>query len=125
MWALATDDGAVLWTFSTDDLIYSSAAVDNTRVYFGSDEGSIYAVNRADGELAWAFETGSLVRSSPVVDGERLYAGSYDDVLYALDVQTGDDVWTYLVGASTTTVAISGGRVYTTTIDGRLIALED
>ena len=41
------------------------------------------------------------------------------------DMQAGEEAWSYPVDESTTTVALADNRVFSTLIDGRLIALEE
>jgi outer membrane protein assembly factor BamB len=61
-------------------------------VYFGSDDGLIYAVDTRDGHLAWAFQSQDAILSSPtVLQDEGLVAvGSRDRRLYLLDLASGD-----------------------------------
>ena len=45
----------------------SSPAVVNGVIYFGSDNGNVYALNVSTGAELWSVGTGSPVRSSPAV----------------------------------------------------------
>jgi outer membrane protein assembly factor BamB len=85
----------VRWTFATDGPVISSPAVTQTVVYFGSDDGAMYAVSREDGREAWRFETGGPVRSSPAVADGKVFFGSYDGSFYALDASSGEVVWSF------------------------------
>ena len=88
-YALAADSGAIKWRFATGgerrfeakgihgltpsaqniadpmDLFLSSPAVFNGRVYFGSSDGHVYALDAQTGILQWSFETGDIVHASP------------------------------------------------------------
>ena len=83
------------WKFKTEDAIKSSAAVQDGRVFVGSDDGNVYAVDLADGHKLWAFKTQYTVRSSPLVLDGTVYVGSADAFLYALDAATGAMKWKY------------------------------
>ena len=54
-----------LWTFKTGGAVKSSAAIAQGRVFIGSSDENVYALNVADGKRVWAFKTGGPVESSP------------------------------------------------------------
>ena len=85
----------VKWRFPTGDRIVSSPSWADGVVYFGSDDGRVYAVATATGLLRWSTETGGPVRSTPAVAGGVVYVVSYDGRLYALDAATGDRRWAF------------------------------
>jgi outer membrane protein assembly factor BamB len=97
------DDGPrqfhrVKWTFPTGDRIVSSPVFADGVVYFGGDDGNIYAVAAADGHQLWKRKTGGPVAATPAVAGGMLYVGSYDGKFYALDVHTGVPQWKFTTG---------------------------
>ena len=59
------------------------------RVYVGSWDGKLYALNADDGELSWSFATGGKVDSSPTVADGLVYVGSHNGKVYALNASTG------------------------------------
>jgi len=77
--------------------IRSSPCVATNKVYFGSDDKHIVALNASDGREIWNYTTGGAVKSSPVVVDGVLYIGSSDGYLYALDASTGSEIWRYRV----------------------------
>lgn len=80
------------------DVFTSSPAVANNKVYFGSGDGNVYAVDAATGVLQWKFATGDVVHSSPALSGNTVYIGSWDSYLYALDADTGQQRWSFKTG---------------------------
>ena len=50
-----------LWVFNTNGKVWSSPAVVNGVVYFGSFDHNVYAVNAKDGTKIWNFSTGGLM----------------------------------------------------------------
>lgn len=80
------------------DLFVSSPAVANGKVYFGSGDGSIYAVDAQSGVLQWKFSTQDVVHASPAVVDGVVYVGSWDSNLYALDAETGQLKWSFKTG---------------------------
>jgi eukaryotic-like serine/threonine-protein kinase len=85
----------VKWTFPTGNRIVSSPAMQGDTVYFGSDDGNIYAVNATDGRQLWKYATRGAVASSPAVANGIVYAMSYDGHFYALNAKTGALRWKF------------------------------
>jgi outer membrane protein assembly factor BamB len=105
--------GTLKWTFAAGDAIHSSPAVSNGRVYFGSRDGNIYALDATTGEEVWTFHTGSWVEASPIVTNDVVYCCSTDSNLYALDTNTGEKLWAFTAPMSIrSTPAIADGVVY-------------
>jgi outer membrane protein assembly factor BamB len=52
-------------------------------VYFGADDGHLYALNPATGAELWRFNFGVPVRSSPAIAGNMLFVTTEDGSLYA------------------------------------------
>ena len=77
-----------LWTFKTAGPVKSSAAIAQNRVYIGSNDSNVYALNLADGQRIWAFRTGGAVESSPLFLADKVFVGSSDAFLYALEAAT-------------------------------------
>lgn len=80
------------------DFYQSSPLVYRGRVYFGSGDGNVYALDASSGELAWKFHTGDVVHSSPSADGDKIYVGSFDTWMYALDADKGTERWRFKTG---------------------------
>jgi eukaryotic-like serine/threonine-protein kinase len=94
------DDGPrqfqrVKWKFQTGDRIVSSPVHKDGVIYFGSDDGNVYAVDAVDGRQRWKRKTGGPVSSTPAIAGNLLYVGSYDGKFYALDTNTGATQWRF------------------------------
>ena len=88
----------VKWKFATGDRVISSPVWQDGVVYFGSDDGNVYAVDAATGVQKWKYTTGGPVPSTPAVAGGLVYAGSYDGKFYALNAQTGKARWKFVTG---------------------------
>ena len=61
---------------------YSSPIVVGKRVYVGSSDGSLYAVDMRTGNEEWRFEAGAPITASPAVASKCLVIGTEDGVLY-------------------------------------------
>ena len=83
--ALKESNRQELWSFRTSDAIVSSPAVTDSAVFFGSNDGKFYAVERDKGKKLWEYATGDQITSSPAVADGSVYVGSFDGKLYAFD----------------------------------------
>ncbi len=88
----------IKWKFPTGDQIVSSPVWSEGTIYFGGDDGNIYAVDAASGRQLWKHATGGPAPSTPAVIDGALYAVSYDGKLYALDARTGGTRWKFATG---------------------------
>ena len=80
------------------DVFTSSPAVVRGKVFFGSGDGNVYAVDAESGVLDWKFPTRDIVHSSPAVDNNTVFIGGWDSYLYALDADTGQEKWSFKTG---------------------------
>jgi len=85
----------IKWKFQTGDRVVSSAVISDGVLYFGSDDGNVYAVDAANGNQVWKRATGGPVAATPAVAGGLVYVGSYDGRFYALDARTGATRWRF------------------------------
>jgi outer membrane protein assembly factor BamB len=85
----------IKWKFPTGDRIVSSPVIQNKTLYFGGDDGNIYAVDSENGQQIWKRETGGPVASTPAVADGIVYATSYDGKLYTLNAETGAVRWKF------------------------------
>ena len=92
------DELTLRWQFKTEGPVLSSAAVYAGRVYIGSNDGQLYALNLKDGSRCWTFKTEDAVESSPCVLGGKVFFGSADTHLYAVDAESGALRWKYKTG---------------------------
>jgi eukaryotic-like serine/threonine-protein kinase len=86
------------WKFATGDRIMSSPVWSDGLLYFGSDDGNVYALDAASGRQTWKFSTGGPAPSSPAIAGGRAYFASYDGKFYAVDAHTGKLKWKFMTG---------------------------
>jgi outer membrane protein assembly factor BamB len=100
VYAVDTETGETVWRsvvggldeLTTENIgmdggkrIRSSVTVAENRLYVGSYDGSLYALDTEDGEEVWGFETGGNVHSSPVLIDGTVYFGSFDGSVYGVE----------------------------------------
>ncbi len=123
VYALAPN-GSLLWERDLGDWVDSSPTLseDESRVYVGCWNDSLYALSALDGSIVWSFGTGSLIVSSPALDRDgNIYFGSSDGFFYSLDPD-GSLRWSYYVGAEMDSSPAVGedGSVFVGGYDGVL-----
>jgi outer membrane protein assembly factor BamB len=124
VYALKPETFALLWSYSVDGNpcsicstqgreVFSSPAVANGVVYFGSGDGNVYALSAGTGAKLWNYTTGGPIDSSPTVVNGVVYIGSDDNNLYALNASTGAKLWSYAGQYGLfSSPAVSNGVVY-------------
>ncbi|MCI0746933.1 MAG: PQQ-binding-like beta-propeller repeat protein [Verrucomicrobia subdivision 3 bacterium] len=85
------------WSFKTGGPVKSSAAIVDGKVFVGSNDEHVYALDLKSGQRIWAFKTGGAVESSPLVLENRVFVGSSDGSLHALGLD-GKPLWKYETG---------------------------
>ena len=100
-------------------------------VFFGSQNGTVYALNIHNGNPIWTYHAAGAVKASPTLSGGVLYFGDYSGHLQAISEQTGRRLWVSgsegaLLGSGTfySTAAVIYGRVFLGNTDGRIYAYD-
>lgn len=96
--------GSEVWVFRTKGReerkpIRSSPATDGKAVFFGGDDGYVYAVDAMKGELQWKYKAGASIFATPVTIAGSVIVGSLDGNLYCLGAANGDLRWKFRTGS--------------------------
>ena len=119
------DTGAKKWDFTTGDIIMSSAAVANGKVYFGCLNKKFYCLNADTGVEVWEYPTSGAVQSSPAVTKGYAYVGSGDGNLYCFNATKGSLIWHYKTGGPVySSPAVAHGLVYVGSFDNNFYCLK-
>ena len=90
----------------------SAVAAASGRLYVGTHEGRILAMDAREGTIIWQFKTSDAIVATPVLAHGRVYCGSFDGSVYALDASSGALAWKHDTGGPVTSaVAVSGRTV--------------
>ena len=95
---LFSGQGGIKWRVQTGDAVRSTPAVTATRLYVGSGDGNLYALERSTGKIIWRFNAGSGVHSSPAVAGGLIIAASLGGRIFAVDQAAGRLRWSMQTG---------------------------
>ena len=136
-YALDTSTGEELWTKSLSGSATWSPVIADKMVYFSTDDGFFYCLDKETGKERWIFEPKqrnstanscdkcALKFSQPTIDNKFIYVGSLDHNLYALDAQTGVLQWHIPTNGSILDApAISHNKVYFGSADGNIYVVE-
>ena len=121
------------WEFKADSNIKEPgpiAACD--MIFFGSKDGSIYALDAASGQMKWTFRMGKALKLPLATADGVIFAASEDKNFYAIDVQTGHKRWQFSTGNDFKDwpvpiwfgPIVADGTVYIATKDKKLHALD-
>jgi outer membrane protein assembly factor BamB len=128
-YALNPSDGSVKWSVMIGDRVLSDPAIaDDGTIYFGCEDGSLYARKPADGTEEWTFTaTDGAISSSPAVGSDgTIYFGSnwetdddFGGSFYAVNAN-GTLKWSHDMGDFVTGSAAvdSAGNTYFGAYDG-------
>ena len=113
------------WIFrSPGEIFVSTPALDGEKVYFASESGSVYALNKADGELVWKFRADGEIRGSPSLAGDTLYIADSMGAVYGLDTATGVEKWRFDLDTRVSkSVIVANDTLYITSDRGVLYAV--
>jgi outer membrane protein assembly factor BamB len=125
-----TATGEAAWTYRLPQhvrtrTIRSSPASDGASIFFGADDGTVYAVRVNDGTLRWSAKTGGSVIASPSVALGKVYVGSLDNSFYAFGAETGSQIWKQPLGSRIyASQAVSDSSVYVGTAGRSMYRLD-
>lgn len=110
-----------------DELLIASAAVVGDVLYFGTDNGSIIALDWRTKKTLWSWsdpDRQQQIHSSPAISGDVVVIGSRDKNLHAINRQTGDELWAFSTRAKIDgSPVIVGDRVFVGSADKFLYAV--
>ncbi len=124
--------GRTIWKKSLPGRAESSPVVIGRTVYFGCEDGNLYALSTVSGNVRWATALGGPIKSAPAYYGGRLYVGDYGGYMNAVDADSGKLIWQSgslgpgfgASGQFYSTPAVAYGRVYSGNNDGRVYSFD-
>ena len=85
VYAVHAEKGTQAWSYRTGDVVHGTPALDNNKLFVGSFDGNVYALNAADGSLIWKFKTvghrffpKGEVQGSPSIFKGQVFIGARD-----------------------------------------------
>ncbi|GAA2431857.1 hypothetical protein GCM10010191_52130 [Actinomadura vinacea] len=117
--------GEQIWHFQADQVVETRPAAAAGRVFVGSHDHRLYALDAFTGEEVWRFDAGASVTSAPVVADGVVYIGCASGHLFAVDADKGKRRWDFQTGGAIhSRVAPRGGLLYFGSNDHCVYALD-
>jgi outer membrane protein assembly factor BamB len=114
--------GGIAWTNQDcTGETFTTPAVAAEAIVFGSEDGTLYALDRATGRTLWKHASGGTPTSAVIARDTVLV--SVDGALHALALQDGAPLWNHEVSDHIAAPAIINGMIVLGSEDGTLIAL--
>jgi outer membrane protein assembly factor BamB len=119
--AMNAKTGREKWRFKSKP-IEASPLPRGKRLFIGSWDGNVYALNARDGRKIWSSYIGSKVNASLAYADGRLFAADYTGTLHALDARTGRKLWSSSEATEFyyAAPAVAYGRVFIGSSDGTM-----
>lgn len=86
------------WKFTANGAIYSSPIIDDSLLYFGSNDSCLYALEKATGAKKWMCKTAGAIKSKPGIYKGSIIFNSTDGFVYSLDKANGILNWKFKTG---------------------------
>jgi outer membrane protein assembly factor BamB len=124
--------GRTIWKRSLPARAESSPVVVDRTLYFGCEDGKLYALSTRNGNVRWATQLGGPVKAAPAYYGGVVYVGDYGGYMNAVDAKSGKLIWQTgslgqgfgSGGAFYSTPAVAFGRVYAGNNDTRVYSFD-
>jgi outer membrane protein assembly factor BamB len=124
--------GRVIWKRNLPGRAESSPVVIDRTVYFGCENGELFAISTGKGQVRWSTPLGGPIKSAPAYSDGKLFVGDYGGYMNAVDARSGELVWQSGSlgpgfggsGAFYSTPAVAYGRVYAGNNDSRVYSYD-
>ncbi len=87
------------WSFDVKSKVRSTAVISGGAVIFGTDSGTLYALNLDNGSERWRVDTGGSISSHLLLVDDKVIFLNYSGKIMALDAQSGTQVWSKTSGS--------------------------
>jgi outer membrane protein assembly factor BamB len=126
--AVNAGSGRTRWSRKLPSRAESSPLLDRGTLYFGTENGTVYALRASDGSVKWTYRADGAVKGGLAMDYRgHLYFGDYAGKVYSLASSNGHQIWKKTTsgahyglssGQFYATAAVAYGRVYLGNTDG-------
>lgn len=111
---IAPENGAALASigFEAQGPMAGGVAIEGTRVYVGTRDGSIICTDADPFRILWTNQVASSeIFTTPALSAHHLAVGSSDGSVYCLNPESGTKLWTSRTGGTPTSPLIVGDKV--------------
>jgi outer membrane protein assembly factor BamB len=115
---------AVAWDKTYNQPVTSTPIVDGDRVFFGSRNRNLYALDRRDGAVSWRYRAADGIGASPAISGNRIIGADYQGNVFAVNASDGKLAWKRkLPGKVVSSPCVGDGEVMVGCYNGVAYAL--
>jgi len=93
--SVAFKKSMIKWSFPTNGRIFSHPILDDSTIYFGSNDSIFYAVDIISGNKRWSYDSNFPIRSKAMIFEEKVYFKSGSSI-YALNKNNGEEIWSFV-----------------------------
>src|SRR3954454_7509485 len=111
--AVNVGSGRTRWSHKLPSRAESSPLVVGKTLYFGTENGTVYALRTSDGSVKWRYRASGAVKGGVAMDYRgRLFFGDYSGHLTSVRASDGHKLWR--VSTSGARYGLSSGQFYAT-----------
>ena len=81
------------WSRDLSSRSESSPLLHRGRIYFGTEGGTLYALNAHNGRTIWRYQADGAIKGSPTLSNGKLFFGDYGGHVHAVRLSNGRRVW--------------------------------
>ena len=114
------------WSFPSGSPVHSGVSVYEGVAYFGTDAGTVYALDVHNSQPLWTYHTGGAVVGTPATDSGEVIFGSKGHHVVALGAADGKVRWSDTTSSAVESPpAVVAGTVFIGSEDGTVYALNE
>lgn len=80
------NSGKRVWQFAAGGKIRTEPVIHNGRIWFGSADNALYALDPATGKEVFKFKSDGNIYGKPLIEGDRLFFGSTDGYIHSINI---------------------------------------
>jgi len=123
VYALRLADGKAAWNVGTGG-VEAPLALAGDALFAGTEDGTLYRLDRHRGRVVWRRRLAGAVRAGPVPTDHGVAVATTADTVYLIESETGDvRARRATPGSVLATPATDGTQLYIGTMEGHLLAL--
>jgi outer membrane protein assembly factor BamB len=109
--------GEILWVLQHTSPFSSYPTLHDKRLYIGSEDGTLLAIDEATGTTIWRYRTRGALRGTFAVADNIIIFGSTDGYVYAYSEVRGRLLWRRRTGAAVQAVVLTSSGIVVTSLD--------
>jgi len=117
--------GKIKWRGRAKRAITSSPVLADNVIFYGSVDGTLYAIDAKTGWGIWRFRMNRGTISSPCVSENQVFIGSADSNVYCIDTRSSKEIWHFTTDDQvSSSPIIDKDSLYVGSVDGCVYCIE-